>query len=211
MNVSSSFKLIGHLSIICLVLNACSNNPDKYYNAITQDEYQKYIASDTLLENKNFVFTECKYSESFQGYKTLLKKIGEKSSKYFILDSDVYLENDSTVIAYAPAFKSNELGDMQENGLWLYAEFYDNENKKGNGFFSISDAGIRFNIDSLPSNYKPGILPKEEGIYLFKNKKIEMISPEQSEEKFSSLKTNGFYFIPNTGRLFKRYNIKTIQ
>jgi len=211
MRIPASIKVIGCLGLIFLTLNSCSNNPDKYYKALTREEYQKYIAIDTLLENKKNLITECKSPLPYPVFTTLVKKIGTGNVSYFKLDSDAYLENDSIVIAYASAFKSDESGDMQKDGLWLYAEFYDNENKKGNWFYSISDSGIRFSVDSLPPNYKPENLPTKEGIYLLKNEKIKMISTEQSEEKFSSLKINGFYFIPNTGRLFKRYNINTIQ
>lgn len=97
---------------------------------------------------------------------------------------------------YSPAFIIDDQGEFRKNGIWVYAEFY-----KG---------GIKFNVDSIPKNWNHKI-PNDEGIYIYQNSSLVMFSKEQSEEKFNEKKINGFYFIPNKGRLFNRIKIKELK
>lgn len=99
-------------------------------------------------------------------YPIISKILIKKNNSYFIFDTDCYLENDSTIIAYAPPFQSDlDNGSFQKNGIWLYTEFYTEENKTGNSIYEISDSGTKFSVDSLPKNLNLRSLPKSEGIY----------------------------------------------
>lgn len=177
---------------------------DLSYKKIDFETYKSYKPSETLVKKRNILVT--RYSKDFP--QLLLAKNGS----YFIFDSNCYLENDSTIIAYSsPFLVDSENGEFQKNGIWLYAEFYKDENKKGNFIYEVSDSGTRFSVDSIPQNADFKKLPTAEGIYFFEGKSLNRITKEQSEDKFYSQNRNGFYFIPNSGRLFNRINLNLIE
>ncbi|MGO4773090.1 hypothetical protein ACEN2I_15615 [Flavobacterium sp. W22_SRS_FK3] len=190
-----------------IALYSCDNkyNP---YQKINLETYSKYIPLDTLLQKENVLITKVQDSK----YPIISKILIKKSNSYFIFDTDCYLENDSTIIAYAPPFQSDlDNGSFQKNGIWLYTEFYTEENKKGNSIYEISDSGAKFSVDSLPQNLNLRSLPKSEGIYFFENNSLKQVSAIQSEDAFYKLNKNGFYFLPNTGRLFEHIKISSIK
>ena len=69
---------------------------------------------------------------------------------------------------------------------------------------------MKFSIDSIPKNWNKKS-PTQEGIYFYKNNLLQLFSKEQSEVKFKEKEKNGFYFIPNKGRLFNTLNINELD
>jgi hypothetical protein len=197
--------------LIAFMLFSCVKN-NKYYKEINEEQYSKFLASDTLISNPNILITQFEDSIFKNSYHLLLRKNEDNKSKYYKLDSSCEIENDSTLFYYAPPFMSDsENGSFQKNGIWIYVTFFDEENKKGNSICNTSESGANFSIDSLPVPLKLVSMPKSEGIYFYQKDSLVMVSKEQSEDQFYSQKKNGFYFIPNRGRLFTRINIKSIQ
>jgi hypothetical protein len=189
-----------------IALYSCDNK-NNAYQKINLETYSKYIPLDTLLQKENVLITKVQDSK----YPIISKILIKKNNSYFIFDTDCYLENDSTIIAYAPPLKSDsDTGSFQRNGIWFYSEHYQ-DNKKGNSVYSISDVGAKFSVDSVPKNLKIKQLPKSEGIYFFENNSLKQISSIQSEDAFYKLNKNGFYFLPNTGRLFEHIKISSIK
>jgi len=189
-------------------LVCCSVKDQKSYRKINEEDYHKFGVADTLLDKPDVLVTGLKEDNS-----QLLLRIKRKAGiDYYKLDPDCVIENDSTIIAYAEAFKY-EPGDggFQKNGIWFYARFYSDENKKGNFIYSTSDTGIQFSVDSIPASAKSIALPNSEGIYFYEKDALIRLSREQSEDQFNALQKNGFYFIPNSGRLFKRIDIHSIK
>ena len=69
---------------------------------------------------------------------------------------------------------------------------------------------MKFSVDSLPATWdKP--LPTKEGIYYYQNDSLILFSNEQSADRFKANNKDGFYFIPNKGRLFDRININNLD
>jgi hypothetical protein len=154
------------------------------------------------LDNKKVIVMKI-VKHTSNDYSYLLVKDKKNSGKYLFKDSECELENDSIIRSYYPAFIYDENGGFRKNGIWVYTKF----TKKGT--FPFITNSMEFSVDSVPQNWKKG-LPKKEGIYLYKNAKLKMISTEQSEEKFKEKKIDGFYFFPNNGRLFDKININQL-
>lgn len=194
------------LSISFLLLFSSCYNEETHYESISFEKYNSYKPYDTLVEKGNILITKWKDTTSEGVFQILLKK----ENTYFIFDSDCDLENDATIIAYAPPFKWDEKDHgMQKNGIWFYAEFYNGRNKAGNAIHETSESGVQFSVDSIPKEIKN--LPTREGIYFFKKDSLILISHEQTENKFSTLNKTGFYFVPNSGRFFERIKIDSIK
>ena len=197
---------------IILTLNSCDYQERKIYKSIDLDTYKKYEVIDTIYNKPDYIATECKNTiPYFTTSVTLIRKVNKNKYSYFLLKSDAYIENDSTVVAYAMPFKStSDEGAFQKNGIWLFAEFY-TEKTDSTGIFQTSESGVKYSIDSLPPDLKEANRPTSEGIYYFENGHLIKLSSEQSEDKFYSFQRNGFYFIPNKGRLFKRHTIQSVK
>jgi len=207
-NVFRNYKRqIAFLCFMSLLATACSQKEDTWYLHLDFNEYQQYSVKDSLLATPHIIVTKgINPSMSWQ-MPMLIKKNTKDKTEYYKISADSYLENDSTIVVYASPFKSGN----EKNGLWLYADFFDGENKQGNAIYSTTDSGVRFAIDSVPYTTYSIKLPTREGIYIFKENKLILANKEQSEDVFYTLNKDGFYFIPNTGRLFKRHNINTIN
>lgn len=197
--------------LMALILFSCVE-ANKNYREITEGQYSKFLASDTLVNKTNVLITQFEDSIFKNSHHLLLRKKEGNESKYYKLDSGFQIENDSTLFYYASPFTSNsDGGSFQKNGVWLYVTFFNDKNKKGNSIYNTSEAGANFNVDSIPASLKLVSMPKYEGIYFYQKDSLVMVSKEQSEDQFYAQQKNGFYFIPNTGRLFTRVDIKSIQ
>lgn len=180
-----------YLYLAVLICFSCEKSDA--YKIIDHEALKKLKVQDTLVENKKVLVTKVLDSD----YPKLLvwDKLSNRSNHY-LFDMDCELENDSTIIYYAPPFLVDENGEFQKNGLWVYTKFYRDSTS--------------FGVDSIPKN-KIKKLPQKEGIYFYQNDSLVRLSKDQSEEKFNSIRRNGFYFIPNTGRLFERININQLD
>ena len=176
---------------------------DKKYDEIGNQYFQTLSIQDTLLDNKKV--TVLKVGESISDkYPHLLVENKQSNKKYLFKEYDCELENDSIILSYYPAFIYDEDGGFRKNGIWVYTKFYTK------GTFPFTTKSMEFNVDSIPKNWKKD-LPKKEGIYFYKNNSLLILSTEQSDEKFREKEMNGFYFIPNKGRLFDKINVFTLE
>ena len=171
---------------------------DKKYENIDYQYYNTLTIFDTLLKNDKVLVLNVGKSLVDKSPKLLVKDI--KKAKRYLFEYDCKLLNDSTIIAYEGAFVYDEDGGFKSNGIWVYTKF------DSTGIFPFKTDHINFSVDSIPKNYTKK-LPIIEGIYFYKNNDLTILSTEQSEAKFKEKKLNGFYYLPNTGRLFDKINI----
>ena len=173
------------------------------YDEIDNQDFQTLSIQDTLLNNKKVLVM--KVGDSVvDKYPRLLVKVKQSDRKYLFKEYDCELENDSIIRTYYTAFIYDENGGFRENGIWVYTKFYTE------GTFPFTTRGMKFSVDSVPQNWKKD-LPKKEGIYFYKDNSLVLLSTQQSEEKFKEKEMDGFYFIPNNGRLFDRINIYKLE
>lgn len=188
-------KKVSILIFIIILLFSCK----KEYRIINIEDLNKLTIQDTLLNHDNFTVVTIGKSKRDKYPKLLVKK-----NKLYVFERDFEVQNDSLIISYEPAFIIDSSGAFRKNGIWIYATFY-NE-----GVFPFISKNIKFSVDSIPNNWK-GKPPKSEGIYLYQNNKLVVHSKEQSEKRFKEKEINGFYFIPNKGRLFNKTNINKLD
>jgi|GEM_PF-2923827 len=195
-----SFYPMRKLPIYLLVLFFASC--DKPYGVV-DDAYVKALSiQDTLLHNSKVLVLQVGDSV-LDAYPHLLVKSNESNTNY-LFNEDCELWNDSIILSYYPAFVYDEDGGFRKNGIWVHTTFY----KEGS--FPFTTKGMRFSVDSVPQNWnKP--LPRKEGIYFYRNNSLSLIATEQSEEEFKKREMDGFYFIPNKGRLFDKININELK
>jgi hypothetical protein len=196
--------------IICLIfLISCTSEERQVYKRITLSTYNKYKTKDTLYNTKEYVATKCDDTLNyFKSYVTLIKW---SNGQLFLLDPDAYFENDSTIIYYSSPLKTDsEIGSFQKNGIWFYADFYIDKIDSV-GIYQESVEGVKYNVDSVPPDAKQLKYPSAEGIYLYQDSQLKQISTIQSEEIFLELKKDGFYFLPLSGRFYKRYSVTSIK
>ena len=172
---------------------------EKDYEIISKKQLEKLLIQDTLIHKNNYTVMQVGRSTTDAFPKMLLKK-----EKLYLFENDSKLKNDSTILSYFSAFIIDSQGSFRENGIWVYTEFYTE------GYFPLTTKGMRFHVDSIPTTYKKK-LPNQEGIYFYEEEELVLLSSEQSEEKFKEKEKNGFYFIPNSGRLFNTYPIDTLD
>jgi hypothetical protein len=182
-------------SIVLLSIVAC----DKPYKTLSSKVVSELIIQDTLVYNKDRIILNVLKPTYKNMYLLLLQ-----NNKNYLFDSDCYLENDHTILKYESAFLIDENGSFRKNGLWIYTKY------SKEGAFPFTRDVTHFSVDSIPSNFK-GNVPKEEGIYFFKSPNLLKVSKEQSNEKFKEKTQNGFYFLPNSGRLFDRIKIDELD
>ena len=181
------------------ILISCNEEYDKIDNGY----FKKLSIQDTLLDNKKVIVMKVGDSIS-DNYPHLLVKEKESDRKYLFKEYDCELENDSIIRSYCAAFIYDENGGFSKNGIWVYTKFYTE------GTFPFTTKVMEFSADSVPQNWNK-VLPKKEGIYFYKNNSLYTLSTEQSEEKFKEKEMDGFYFIPNNGRLFDKININQLE
>ncbi|MCZ8145957.1 hypothetical protein [Flavobacterium sp.] len=183
--------------ILITFLFLCSCEKD--YEQISEEEFRSLTVQDTISKNQNMIILKVGDSLADEYSRILVK-----SENYYLFNANCEVKNDSTILSYSPAFIIDSEGEFRKNGIWVYCEFY----TEGN--FPFHANCIRFSPDSIPRNWN-GKLPTKEGIYLLKNGYLKMISNEQSEDKFKEKKINGFYFLPNKGRLFDKIDLKGLN
>jgi hypothetical protein len=201
-NVDRNFKpAMRSISTYLLVVHLISCN--EKYDEIDNHYFQTLAIQDTLLDNKKVIVM--KVSDSLpDNYPHLLVKDKESGSKYLFKNYECELENDSIIRYYYPAFIYDDDGGFRKNGIWVYTKFYKE------GTFPFTTKGMEFSVDSIPQKWNK-VLPKKEGIYFYKNNSLYVLSTEQSENKFREKEMDGFYFIPNNGRLFDKINIYKLK
>jgi hypothetical protein len=202
-----SSKIIYLFLIFSLLNLTCYSQSGSLYKEINSRDYEQYKAVDTLLNKDNLLITTAKNIKgSPRITKLLLRRIEINDSTYFLLDANAYLESDSTFILPSIRFKVVSNQEIK-NGIWLYAEFYSKKAK----LFKAGESGINFKVDSIPPNLDTSLIPLKEGIYFVDNGALTKITDSQTEEAFNSYHKTGFYFIPNSGSLFRRYKIESIR
>lgn len=185
--------------LLVSVLYSCQDT----YKIIDNQELKKFTIQDTLVNNNKILVLKIGDSISDSYSRILLKSYRSKTDNY-LFNSDCKLENDSTIFSYYPAFIIDEDGEFKKNGVWLYAKFITK------GSFPFQSKEIRYSVDSIPRGWNKK-LPIQEGIYYYRNSSLLLLSSEQSEEKFKAKEMDGFYFIPNKGRLFDRINLNQFE
>jgi hypothetical protein len=193
-----------YLFLLPFVMLLCSCfGEQRFYREITAEEYGEMKPIDTLTKKPGLLITRG-VSQFYTPDIFILK-----NDRYFKLDYDTFPENDSIVIWYAPAYSySEDDHGFQKDGIWVHTEFTVKRDK----IIPIMPMNsIQYHVDSLPPGYKDINRPKAEGIYFYENNRLNLVSKEQSEDAFNGYKKNGFYFIPNSGRLFTRHSINEIN
>ena len=178
-----------------LSLYAC----EKEYEIISEDEFQKLTIFDTLSNQSNRLILKVGNSPEAFSSRLLLK-----ANRLYLFDYECGFENDSILQSYYPAFIIDDEGEFRKNGVWVYCRFYTK------GSFPFNSKGIQFSVDSIPPCFTQKV-PTEEGIYFYQNKRLKQISREQSVAKFKEKEQDGFYFFPNSGRLWDRVNISGLE
>lgn len=186
--------------LAALLLCAC-NGQQPLYSKLSDKAYARHKAQDTIINTPKLLVTCTGSAAAYNNMDTVLvRRQLEDGYHYFKLAADVYFENSTTLIEYEGFFSSGEDGPFQKNGIWVYTDFYKN----------LEGKGMNFAVDSLPEGYT-GYRPGGEGIYYYKNHRLTRVSRSQSEASFEALNKDGFYFIPNSGRFFKRHSVAVLQ
>jgi len=175
---------------------------DKSYTVVDDEHFRTLSIQDTLLHNKKVLVLQVGDSVS-DAYPHLLVKSNRSNTNY-LFNEDCELRNDSIMLSYAPAFVYDDEGGFRKNGIWVHTTFY------REGTFPFTRKGMRFSVDSVPQNWNKA-LPRKEGIYFYRKNSLSLVATEQSEEEFKKREMDGFYFIPNKGRLFDKININELK
>lgn len=183
------------LIFVIIIFYSC----ERPYKVINDKELRKHSIQKRLVKKSKYSVYNVGNSIS-DAYPSLLVK----SNKLYLFDADCELANDSIIRTNVVEFLIDENSDNRKDGIWVYSDFY----TEGNFIYKTS--GIKFGVDSIPRNWK-GKLPKEEGIYFYENNTLKMISKVQSEEKFNETEKDGFYYIPNNGKLYDKINIAKLD
>lgn len=187
--------------LLSILLYSCN---DTAYEVLGEDDVKHLIIRDTLVSNAKVFVVLAGDSISDEYPNILVRPETSGKGKYYRFDSDTQLENDSILLHYYSAFIIDCEGEFRKNGLWVYTAFTEE------GAFPFKSEVMSFSVDSVPKSWK-GKLPVREGIYFYENDKLTRIGDEQSEAKFKKKKKDGFYFFPNSGRLFDKININELD
>lgn len=201
-------KIIYSIIIFISLSLTCISQSKILYTEINSAEYAKYEAIDTLINKNTLLITKARnISKGLRdAIRLLFRRIEIGDSTYFLLASNAYLESDTAVVVPTSRFKYFSNREIK-NGIWFYAEFYSKKAK----LFKAEQRGIHFKVDSIPPNFDTAHMPTKEGIYFVDKITLIQITNNQTEEAFNSYHKTGFYFIPNSGSLFKRFNIEAIK
>lgn len=181
--------------VLVALLLSCNED----YTVISANQFHKFVVLDTLR------------STSESSVYLVGTSVADKSPRILVNNSKMYLfgydssfEHDSIVYNYEPAFVIDSNGSFRKNGIWVYSDFYTE------GTFPFQTKGIQFNVDSIPLNWNSKV-PTIEGIYFYENNVLNRLSTEQSEKAFNEIKKDGFYFFPNSGRLYTKTNSNKLK
>lgn len=188
-----------YIPLILISFFVISCGDEAIYESITKDDYTTLNPRDTIINTSKLLVTCTGSANHRNDMETILVR---KNNTYYKLAPDVYFEDNATLIQYQGFFSSGEdYGPFQENGIWVYTDFYN----------EMFHSGMHYAVDSMPSGYNDSNRPKKEGIYFYQNKKLKRIASGQSEEEFKEFGKDGFYFIPDSGRFFKRHSVDILQ
>ena len=188
------------LSLVFLAIFLCSCNDT--YKTLNEEDVKQLTLKDTLVKNNKVLVMLAGNSPSDEYPNILVRPSGK--GNYYLFDSDSALENDSVLLHYYPAFLIDEEGEFRKNGLWVYTTF------TTEGTFPFTSDVMSFSVDSVPGNLERK-LPTGEGVYYYEKNRLIRVSDEQSEATFKEKKRDGFYFIPNSGRLYDRINMNKLD
>lgn len=183
------------VSIVFISLLSCNDN----YKVISESKLNELFIQDTLVNTLDHTIMTVGRSIDDEFPKLLLNK-----KRLYLFDRDYEVENDSTILLYDHAFLIDSNGSFRKNGIWIHATFYEE------GIFPFNSKNIKYKVDTIPDNWNQE-RPTQEGIYFFDTNQLSLFSEEQSPEKFKEEEKNGFYFIPNKGRLFNRIAINQLK
>jgi hypothetical protein len=181
--------------LVLLLLCSCHD----HYENIADWELKTFTIQDTLVNNDKILVFAVGDSPTDEYPRLVVQS--RKDHGNYLFDPDSELENDSTIHAYAPAFLITDGEENQPDGLWVHTRF------TPSGFLPFHSTNQHYGVDSIPLGWNQK-LPTLEGIYYYKNGALVRISTEQSESKFMEKQWDGFYFIPNSGRLFDKIDLK---
>lgn len=184
---------------LALLITTTAFGRNNFYHKISRKQYGEYRLLDTMISNEAILLCKGNKPPWNSWAEVLLVRTNREGKEhYFQLEEDTYYLGGDSFICYAPPFlATTEDGGFQKNGLWVYTHF---------------EHGARYyKVDSLPENENHIPRPTGEGIYLFRNGKLELMSQQQSEEQLSGIAIDGFYFFPNTGRMFERHKLGELE
>jgi len=188
-----------YIPLIIISLCAISCGDEAIYESITEDDYNDLNPRDTLIYTSKLLVTCTGSADHYNDMEVVLVR---KDNAYYRLAPDVYFEDNATLIQYQGFFSSGGAhGPFQENGIWVYTDFYK----------EMLHSGMHCAVDSMPSGYNDTNRLKKEGIYYYENNRLKRIASGQSEEEFKEFGKDGFYFIPKSGRFFKRHSVAILQ
>ncbi|MGJ8660252.1 MAG: hypothetical protein ACSHWV_10400 [Cellulophaga fucicola] len=180
---------------VVVLLLSCNED----YTVISTDQFNKFVVLDTLRSTTESSVYLVGTSATDKSPRILVK-----NSKMYLFGYDSSFEQDSIVYNYDLAFVIDSNGSFRKNGIWVYSDFYTE------GTFPFQTKGIKFNVDSIPPNWRSKV-PTTEGIYFYENNVLNRISKEQSNEQFNKIKKDGFYFFPKSGRLYTKINSNKLE
>lgn len=197
---------------LLISLTAVYAQQRSFYHEVEASDFKQFKTVDTILKKGSFTVT--KRTDTLKKLKTYTEVVEidfAVRKRYFVLDYGAHFINDTTICLFGPAFKTTSTeGSFMKNGIWVYTNFV-TKKKDGPTGETNEVIGMQYAVDSLPPNWDYKRLPTDEGIYYYQNGALKKVSSEQSEEKFRSQKKDGFYFIPKSGRLYSKYDIRSIK
>lgn len=188
--------------IFLLMLMSCSRSGlKKYYTRISPEEFAAYDSVVLAVKSKYGKVYHV-WKRSGRGFRLeyfiLVKTIKGEKAKYFKMDIDTEIKNDSTFMLPDPQLMTS--GDTSDwvKGLWFYT------NKQS--------SSTTFKVDSAPKNIPDtNYQALSMGIYQYKGGKVVKVSDSQSEDAFDSLNAKGFIYLPNPGRFYRLAKFSQIQ
>lgn len=197
------------LSLIVLFIAADGNCQDikMAFVKVKSEAYKDYKINDTLIHKPTYiVLTGTDPNAGYMTDVTVIEKMEGNKIVHYKLDPDAHFENDSTIIYFASPLKSETGKNTYEEGLWFYAEPYNEKMKDVD-----NSTNTRFVTDTIPKQGKNLVKPNIPGIYYFKNDSLDRVSFDQTERSFHKVGKSGFYFLPNPGRFYIRFSVKSIK
>lgn len=194
------------ISLLCLcfliAIVACTRTGlKKHYTRISPQEFASYDSVILSVKSKYGVVYHV-YTRSDRGFKLdflVFEKITEHhKAGLFKMDEQTEIKNDSTFLLGDPPLIM--VGDTINwpKGLWFYSTKTENT--------------TNYKVDTLPPAPLPANLQRlTMGIYQYENRKLIKVSTVQSEQAFTSMNKQGFFFLPGPGRFYTLANFRQIE